>query len=171
MIRNDPLASLLYSSTISIKREVNKILENFENSIHRVVTIQDMYSRLDTLSIRQDRLLREAIDCIRFKLFRASIVLAWSAMSDLLIEIYFKRIDQSKTFDEVSNEFNDNRLIEQLRARRLIDKQTEKLLKGNLAIRDEFAHPSLYEPDLNQSLGYMSQILAIMSSLKGKALL
>lgn len=136
--------------------------------MHRVVTIQNMYSKLDNLSVRQDKLLREAIDCIRFKLFRASIVLAWSAMSDLLAQIYILKIDPSKTFEEVGNEFNDNRLIEQLRVKRFIDKQTEKLLKGNLATRDEFAHPSPYEPDLNLSLGYMSQILASMSYLKSK---
>lgn len=130
-----------------------------------------MYLKLDNLSVRQDGLLREATDCIRFKLFRASHVLAWSAMVDLLTEIYIKKIDDSKTFEEVGNEFNDNRLIEQLRANKLIDKQTEKLLKGNLATRDEFAHPSPYDPDLNQSLGYMSQIIARMSYLKNKNLL
>lgn len=149
---------------------MNKILENFENSIHRVVTIQDMYSQLDKLSVRQDKLIREAIDCIKFRLFRASIVLSWSAMSDFLTEIYIEKIDSNKTFEEVGNTFNDNRLIEQLRANNLIDKQTERLLKGNLATRDEFAHPSPYEPDLNQSLGYVSQILTRMSYLKSKGL-
>lgn len=171
MTRNDPVANFLYDSTSTIKRELNRVLENFENSKHRVVTIQEMYLKLDNLSVRQDGLLREATDCIRFKLFRASHVLAWSAMVDLLTEIYIKKIDDSKTFEEVGNEFNDNRLIEQLRANKLIDKQTEKLLKGNLATRDEFAHPSPYDPDLNQSLGYMSQIIARMSYLKNKNLL
>lgn len=129
-----------------------------------------MYLKLDSLSVSQDRLLREAIDCIRFKLFRASHVLVWTAMADLLREIYIKKIDPNKTFEEVGNEFNDNRLIEQLRTNKLIDKQAEKLLKGNLATRDEFAHPSPYDPDLNQTLGYMSQILTRMSYLKSKGL-
>lgn len=41
----------------------------------------------------------------------------------------------------------------------LLNKNTVKNLKGLLAKRNECAHPSVYKPGLNDTLGYIDELL------------
>lgn len=171
MTRSDPLANFLFNTVTQIKKEVSDLLVNVENSKHRIVTVETAYHNLAKLSVKQDKLLKEAIDCVKYGFFRASQVLAWSAMVDVLIQIYIDKIDKTRTYEDLRSEFNDYRLIEQLRVKKIIDKGQEKILKGYLATRDEAAHPSELEPDYDQSVGYISQLIARIEYLKKKKIL
>ncbi len=49
---------------------------------------------------------------------------------------------------------------------RKVPTSEEKALKGLLTERNECAHPSDYEPDLNETLGYVSKVLKRVWSLQ-----
>jgi hypothetical protein len=50
----------------------------------------------------------------------------------------------------------------------LLSKAASKALLGLLSKRNECAHPSGYSPSLNESLGYVSEILGRIEALQGK---
>ncbi len=83
--------------------------------------------------------------------------MSWSAMSDFLTNKLASKLN--KRDDEIREQFNDYRVIEQLRVNGIIDKNLEKALKGLLNKRNECSHPSDYFPELNQTLAYVEEIL------------
>lgn len=147
--------------------ESRRVLSRIESSGERLITIEDAYKELTSLNIKQDELIRESLRCIEVGLFRAAHVLAWSAMSDFLSNLLASKF--KKENDAIREQFNDNRMLEQLRTNGLITKSLEKSLKGLLNKRDECGHPSDYFPELDQTLGYVREILSRISYIISKS--
>jgi hypothetical protein len=146
--------------------ESKKVLSRIETSVERIITLEEAYKELTALNLKQDELIRESLRCIEVGLFRAAHVLSWSAMSDFLVSLLSSKLNKGN--DEIREQFNDNRVLEQLRANAIITKNLEKSLKGLLNKRDECGHPSDYFPELDQTLGYVREILERMSYMKRK---
>ncbi|MHB8361551.1 MAG: hypothetical protein ACYDAO_10510 [Thermoplasmataceae archaeon] len=161
-----PLLEIL-SEVSRFSHESRKMLSKIETSGERIITIEEAYKELTSLNLRQDELIRESLKCIEVGLFRAAHVLSWSAMSDFLTNLLALKLN--KDIDAIREQFNDNRILEQLRANGLISKSLEKSLKGLLNKRDECGHPSDYFPELDQTLGYVREILSRISYIISKS--
>lgn len=153
----------ILGSVSNFHHESRKILSQVETSAERVITIEEAYKKLTALNLRQDELIRESLRCIETGLFRAAHVMSWSAMSDFIASKLASHTN--KSLDDVREQFNDHRIIEQLRVRGLITKSLEKALKGLLNKRDECSHPSDYFPELDQTLGFVREVLERLSTL------
>lgn len=157
-----------YLSVINLKKKELSILSKYESSSSRIITIDSSYRRLHKLSLSQDELFQEAFKSIEFGLFRSSIVLAWAAfidfLSDKIGEDKFTKLNAKKNWsilstDELREKASDSFIIECALDIGLINKNTAKNLKGLLAKRNECAHPSKYKPGLNDTLGYIDELL------------
>lgn len=73
-----------------------------------------------------------------------------------------------KSVEDLRDVGSDFQVIDALRDVGLCTKTQEKALKGLLNKRNECAHPTDYYPDLNQSLGYLSEILDRIGSFQKK---
>jgi len=157
--------------------DAHRLLSHHEASRKsRTITIEQTYSKLSKLSAKQDDLLRQSLRCVEHELYRAAHVMAWSAFMDFIeqklgADGYAKvraiRGDNSiKSVDELRDNCPDFQIIECLRKTGLVSKTEEKALKGLLNKRNECAHPSEYYPDLNESLGYISEIIRRTETLK-----
>lgn len=156
-MRNPKTLLNVLSEVNAFHYESRKILSGVETSTERVITIEEAYRNLSALNLKQDELVRESLRCVEVRLFRAAHVMAWSAMSDFLANNLASKL--KKENDEIREQFNDYRIIEQLRVNGAINKNLEKALKGLLNKRDECSHPSDYFPELSQTLGYVREIL------------
>ncbi|TKJ32207.1 hypothetical protein CEE39_06110 [bacterium (candidate division B38) B3_B38] len=164
----------------AFEREAHNILSVHETSISRVILIEDTYKRLDALSIRQDELIRQALKCIEHKLFRAAHVMAWAGFMDFLEEKIssdgFKKLKGVRrnwiinTVEELREKVPEYQLIEATKDLKLCTKNEMKGLIGLLNRRNECAHPSTYFPGLNESLGYVSEILQRIENIQPKTL-
>jgi hypothetical protein len=135
----------------------------------RSITIEETYASLQKLSVKQDELFRQSLRCIESELYRAAHVLAWAALMDFIEEqlgkdafVGVNRVKTNwkvKTVEDLRDVGSDFQIIDALRDTGLCTKTQEKALKGLLNKRNECAHPTDYFPDLNQSLGYLSEIL------------
>jgi len=157
------------SRVVAFNRDVQKILAQHESSKARLITIEETYSKLAKLSVKQDQLLRQSLGCVEAEVYRAAHVMAWSAVMDFLEE----RIASDgfaglrglhpnwgvATLDDLRDTGSDFQIIEALRRLGHCTKTEERALKGLLNKRNECAHPTDYFPDLNESLGYISEIL------------
>ena len=163
----------------SFKKEAHLLFAKYETSPSRVVDLTKTYADLGGLSLKQDDLFRQAIRCVEHELFRAAHVMSWAAFMDFLEEKItakgFKKIHKLypgwikyKTLDDLREYVNEFQLIECAERLVLCTRTQTKALKGLLNKRNECAHPSDYYPELNESLGYISELFKRIGQIQPK---
>jgi hypothetical protein len=172
----------LVSRVVSkLRTEINSILSKHETSKTRIITIEQTKARVGSLSIKQEELLNDSIICLEHGLFRASHVMAWASFidfleekmsSDGLVKAKTTRADWCKygSIEEVREYVGEYTIIEVAKGIGLISKSEMKRMHGFLSIRNECAHPSNFYPNLNEALGYLSNILQLISGIKPRSL-
>jgi hypothetical protein len=164
--------------------EAHGILQRNESAgKSRVMTLDNSRRRLSALSIRQDELLQEALDCVSHGLLRAAHVSAWQAFMDFLeekmesdgltkVRASRPKWDWSKlkTMEDIGETYPEYQLLEVARDIGLLSKSETRILHGDLATRNHCAHPSTYKPDLNETLGYVSGLINRIGKLQVKSL-
>ena len=146
----------------------------------RIISLTETRKKLAALSLQQESLLTDALRCAEFGLHRAAHVMAWAAFIDLLEEkmaaeslkaVYVIRPawKKHKTIEELRENIPEHQLLEAARDIDLLSKTATKTLLGLLSKRNECAHPSGYEPGLNEALGYISELLTRIKTLQSKA--
>lgn len=162
----------------SFQKEAHQILSADETAPSRVVILDNTYKNLQKLSLNQDELLRQALRCIENELYRASHILAWTALMDLLenklASDNFKELNSIRTkwnvacLDDLRDEYTEYAIIEVCRDLKLATKGEMRMLHGFLGKRNLCAHPSNFFPDYNQTIGYFADILSFMKTLQSK---
>ena len=163
------------------KEEAHYILAKYENSKSRVISLDQTRKRLGVLSLQQDDLFQQALTCIEKRIYRAAHVMAWAAFidfleqklaSDGLVKIKSVRPGWAKynTIEEIRENIPEYQLIEAARDVKLLSKSETKTILGLLSKRNECAHPSNYNPGLNESLGYVAELLNRIEQLHNKSL-
>jgi hypothetical protein len=157
------------------------ILSKHETSAERVITLSSSYAALAKLSLKQDELFRQSLRCVENELYRAAHVLSWAGFIDFYEEKLstnkLKKLHTAypawspfKTLDDLRENIAEYQLIEAGRKMNLLTKNEMKGLHGLLNKRNECAHPSNYFPGLNDSLGYISELIQRVSHLQRKRL-
>lgn len=161
--------------------EAHQVLSKHESSQSRIVLLDQTRNQLRTLSLQQDELFQQALACIERGIFRAAHVMAWVGFidfleqklsSDDLVKVKSVRKGWSKysTIEEIRENVPEYQLIEAAREVGLLSKSEAKTLLGLLSKRNECAHPSGYKPNLNDTLGYVSELLSRIEQLHSKSL-
>jgi hypothetical protein len=162
----------------AFESDAHRILSRHEAAVYRVITVEDTYRTLTGLSLHQDELFREALRCVENQLFRAAHVMAWAGFMDYLedkmIAEYLTDIQGVRpkwsisSKEELREQATEHQLITVCREVKLFTKSEEKAFHGLLNTRNECAHPSAYSPNLNETLGYISQLLNRVATLQAK---
>lgn len=171
---------VLLSKVKAFEKEAHTILSIHEAATSRVVILENTYLQLSGMNLQQDELFRQALRCLENKLYRASHVMAWAGFMDFvenkLASDGFKKLRQVranwrfKTVEELREKVPEYQLIESCRDVGLSSKNETKALLGLLNKRNECAHPSNYYPGLNETLGFISELLQRIDLLKKKKL-
>ena len=165
----------LLAKIASLEAEAQTILATHEAASARVITLEQSYNDLSGLSLDQDELFREALRAVESNLFRAAHVLAWAGFIDYfhnyLLPTHAARLagvqpKWSLKSPEDLREQADFQVIEAAKNGGVFGKTVMKALHGLLNKRNECAHPSTYFPDLNQTLGYISELVGRIQKLK-----
>jgi hypothetical protein len=156
--------------------EAHKIFGGHEAAPSRVIDARKSLARVAALSVKQQDMLSQAVRCVEVEVFRAAHVLAFAAVVDYLHDVASKDSFNAlnsvrpnwkiKTIEDIRDNVADYNFIEAMHAAGLISKSEKKGLHGMLTRRNECAHPSDYYPDINQSLGYISEALARLKTLQ-----
>lgn len=145
----------------------------------RVISLTQTRKDLAGLSLLQESLLSDALRCVELGVYRAAHVMAWAAFMDFLEEkmaadglkaVHAQRSawKKHKTIEELQENVVEFQLLDVARDVGLLSKSATKTLHGMLSKRNECAHPSGYEPDLNEALGYISELLKRIRTLQAK---
>ena len=169
----------LLSRVHAFENEAHLILARHEAAVSRVITLEDTYRTLTGLSLRQDELLREALKCVENRLFKAAHVMAWAGFMDYweekMMSEYLAKIKAARpkwsisSIEDLREQATEYQLIEVCREVKLLSKNEGKALLGLLNKRNECAHPSNYDPGLNETLGFISELLSRINTLQLKS--
>lgn len=171
---------LLLAKVKGFEQDAHALLATHEASGSRVVILEESYDKLTKLTLKQDELFRQALRCVEHQLFRAAHVLAWAGFMDLLEEKLAsdglvklraaKTGWKATTVEELRETVVEYQLIEAAKDLGLCTKTEMKALHGMLNKRNECAHPNDFYPDMNITLGYISELLTRVASLQTKTL-
>ncbi|MGY6656074.1 hypothetical protein ACXIZN_28305 [Amycolatopsis sp. TRM77291] len=154
----------------SAQAALSKLLAKRETSTHRVMTLTESYEKLTKLNIKQDKLFREALQCVEHGLYRSAHVTSFAAFMDFIHEWIANDSARLTTIQgnypawniHQASDFRDQKdhtLFEVLKKQGLISNTMTKALQGLLAKRNECAHPADYEPGINDTLGYLDEMM------------
>jgi hypothetical protein len=159
----------------------HEILSTHEGgSTSRVIILEEAYESLAVLNLKQDDMMRQALRCAENGLYRAAHVMAWAACMDYieekLSEDNMNKLRgarpnwQGSDIHEMAEYVPEHQLVESLKAVGLTTKNETNALLGLLRRRNECAHPTGYMPQVNETLGYISEILQRIKKLAPKSL-
>ncbi len=171
------MLSQIYKRVRRFEADAHRILGKYETSPSRIVELAKTYKDLSGLSIQQDELFRQALRCVENELYRAAHVMAWAGFMDFLeqkiasdgfkkLHLFYSGWAKYKTVDDLREYVAEYQIIEAARPIGLCSKSQTKALHGLLNKRNECAHPSNYYPQLNESLGYISELLQRIRQLQ-----
>ena len=173
------LAGLLARAR-AFEREAHGILGVHEAAPSRLVLLEDTYKKLGALSLSQDDLLRQALRCVENELYRAAHVMAWAGFMDFLEEKLasdglaklraLRPAWKASSVEELRDSKPEYQLLEAARDLGLCGRTETKALQGLLSKRNECAHPSGYFPSMNETLGYVTEVLNRIGTLLPKSL-
>lgn len=165
----------------TFERAAHDLLGRHETSPSRVISLLDTRKRLRGLTLEQESLLQESLTAVERGLYRSAHVMAWAAFMDFLEQ----RLDEDglakvhkarpawgkhTTVEDLRENIAEYQILEVAREIGLLKKAEAKALQGLLSKRNECAHPSSYQPGLNESLGYASELLARIEQVQGRKL-
>ncbi len=175
----DSLLGILVSRAREFELEAHSILGLHEAAPSRAILLSDSYKNLSGLSLKEDELFRQALRCIENGLFRSAHVMAWAGFMDWLQNELASKWQSALTkarpnwkigtAEDLQDGFPEYQHIEACVAVGMCSKTTAKALQGLLSKRNECAHPSGYFPDLNETLGYVSELFKRIESLRLKS--
>ena len=158
------------------RKEANALLSKHETSVTRVLDMQKTLKQIASLNLKQQYLLDEAVDCIQHESFRAAHVIAWAAMADYLEEWLIEdkkgNLVQHRpnwnitSVEAMMEKTGEHDVIVTLRVCGYIKKNTEQSLIALLKRRNLCAHPTGYDPDLNMTVGFVSELRHWFSKLE-----
>ncbi len=166
---------------LAFETEVSKFLGGAEEAVaSRAYNAHEALKKVSALSFNQADSLKQAVRCVEAGLNQAAFVLAWTALSDLLLEVTVDQLEAVKDAREkwkftdktsLAEEHGDFAITEALKAAKVITKSEMKTLQGLLHRRNQCAHRSDVFPTANEALGYIDEAIpsaeVLLSRLHG----
>jgi hypothetical protein len=155
-------------TVVTLETDSRHLLLTYELIQSRVKSLEPILERLDELNLEQSLLLHESVLAAQAGLFRASHVLAWIDFSDYLSKLVAPDTGSNSSPDSVDDEPRrpkDIALINIGRRLRLYNEATKKVLEGLLNDRNQCAHPSEYNPNLNDTMTFLGRLIGVMEAL------
>ncbi|MBC8279961.1 MAG: hypothetical protein H8E48_04165 [Chloroflexi bacterium] len=162
-----------------LRQSWDTTLSSVEQSPRRIISLEESYKKIGELSLKQDDLFRQAFRCVENQLYRAAHVMGWAAFIDFfhnklaedsLLKMRSAMPNWKISVAEDLREYADFQVIEASRKMNYLKKNEQKALHGLLNKRNECGHPEDYYPGLNETLGFLSELLSRIKALKDRPL-
>jgi len=170
-----------YSKKIhTFQNEAHKILSVHESAQKsRVIMLHSSFEKVKTLSLKEEDLFNEALNCVENGFNRSAIVLSWVGFMHFILEkiesygLQNVKIKKPKweyrSIEELMEQQSEYSIIELLMDIGYCSKTEKKALHGLLNKRNECAHPSSHTPNINEALGYISELFERIDQIQRKS--
>lgn len=151
------------------RRAAHRSLAKHESAASRVVLLEDLSKRLSGTPVDVQDYFSEAISCLEKSLYRSGIVLAWSGHYHVFSEACFQTHEADihrarpkwsfKDLAELKEVVAEGQFLIVAKDVRFISKAELRILDGQLSLRNQCAHPTLYRPSMNAAIGYVDAMI------------
>jgi len=153
----------------SARRAAHSILAMHEQSASRVILFEDLVRKLSVAPIDVKDYFREAVTCLEQGMYRSGVVLAWAGHFDVFSETLLQKHESDirlirpkwtfKDLPDLKEQVAESQLLDVAKEVKYIGKATLRVLQGQLSIRNQCAHPTLYHPSMNSAIGYVDEMV------------
>lgn len=163
------LQKLALSSRIA-EKAAHDVLAQHELSSSRVIHLEALARRLSGTPADVQDYFKEAITCLERGLYRAAIVMAWAGHFNVFFEALYHKHEADIRHErkrwkfnglaELKESYAEAHMLEVAKVVRFINKAELRVLDGQLSIRNQCAHPTLYRPSHNSAIGYVDEMIS-----------
>lgn len=178
---SEPIWNVVERAAI-FEAEAHALLETYEDAHRsRVIKLGDVLGRLSALNLRQENLFRQALRCAENGLYLAAHVMAWAALMDLyeeklgsdgLVKVHaaYPKWAIHSTLEDLRENIKEYQLIEAGKRIKLLTNGQMRSLHGHLNARNQAAHPTGFDPGINETLGYVESLIKLGAVIDAKKL-
>ena len=151
------------------RRVAHQALAKHEGAASRVVLLENLTKSLSGTPVDVQDYFREAIACLESELYRSGIVLAWAGHFHLFSEICYRKHEADiraarpkwafKDLAELKESVTESHFLIVAKDVKFTSKPQLRMLDGQLAQRNQCAHPTLYRPSMNAAIGYVDDMI------------
>lgn len=155
--------------SIKAKTAAHETLAKHESAASRVIILERVSKNLSGAPVDVQDYFSEAVTCLENKLYRSGIVLAWAGHFHLLCETLLQiKIDDLrrarpswnfKDAPELKETCPESQILTAAKDINFITKPMLRILDGQLSVRNQCAHPTLYRPSMNEAIGYVDAMI------------
>ena len=150
--------------------ECHKILSSFETTISRVIQLNDLIKKLKSLPVDISSYFIEALGCLERDYKRAAVVLSWAGFFQVFLEKLFVKYESDiklvrpkwrfNDLDELKENYPEAQILDVAKVVKFINKSELKIIQGQLAFRNQCAHPTFFQPSRNNSIGFVDTMIS-----------
>jgi hypothetical protein len=154
---------------LNARRAAHSILAKHERSASRVVLLEDLVNKLSVAPVDVQDYFTEAVTCLEQGLYRSGIVLAWAGHFHVFSESLFLKHETNirtsrpkwifKDLSDLKEQIAESQLLDVGKEVKFISKANLRVLQGQLSVRNQCAHPTLYRPSMNSAIGYLDEMV------------
>lgn len=151
------------------RRAAHIALSHHESAASRIVLLEDLSKRLSGTPVDVQDYFAEAIACLEGELYRSGIVLAWAGHFHVLTEVCYAAHEADirtlrpkwifKDLAELKELVAEAQFLTVAKDAKFIQKSMLRILDGQLSLRNQCAHPTLYRPSMNAAIGYVDSMI------------
>ncbi|MCH8978981.1 MAG: hypothetical protein IH945_07030 [Armatimonadetes bacterium] len=156
------------------------ILARHEKSTDRIISLDEARKNLAGLTIGQQDRLSSALGCVEHGFFAGAVIFSWAVFIDYLLtrfesdafaKLYLEMPNWSAcaSREDLVELVTDYALVDAAKRVKLLTKAEMKSMHGLLSDRNQCAHPTGYDPDMNEAIGYVSRIIKTISTVENRA--
>lgn len=147
----------------------HRTLAKHESAASRVVLLEDLAKSLTGTPVDVQDYFSEAIRCLEGQLYRSGIVLAWAGHFHVFSEACFQQHEKDiracrpkwafKDLAELMALVAESQFLVVAKDVKFTTKANMRILDGQLSVRNQCAHPTLYRPSMNAAIGYVDNMI------------
>lgn len=146
-----------------------EILSFYGDSHSRIINLNDLMNRLSGLPVDINSYFKESIFCLEYGLKRAAVVLSWAGFFQVFSENIYNKYENNirslrvkwtfKDLTELKENYPEAQIIDVAKEVKAINKGDLKIYQGQLAFRNQCAHPTFFQPSLNNAIGFVDSMI------------
>lgn len=151
------------------KKAAHEVLSQHELSSSRIIHLEALSKRLSGAPVDVQNYFKEAITCLEQGLYRAAIVMAWAGHFNVFFEALYQKHEAEirnarprwsfKDLGELKESHAEAHLLEVAKVVQFIKRAELRIMDGQLSVRNQCAHPTMYRPSHNSAIGYVDEMI------------
>lgn len=152
------------------ERAGHAALSIHESSASRIVLLEDLVKKLSGAPVDVQQYFKESIRCLENGLFKAGVVFSWAGHFHVFSEYLYanhesdiRTLRQRRVFKdltELKEQYSESQILDAGKEVKFINRAQLRVLQGQLSQRNQCAHPTMYQPSLNSSVGYVDEMVS-----------